>query len=163
MWEIKHYCCQMMKLSTTKILMWWSSRWCLWNMACLTHWGRDKMAAVFQTTFSIAFSWIKMYVFRLKFHWSLFLRVQLTWSSIGSDNGLAPSRLQAIIWTNGGYFTDAYICVARPQWVNSSPPSASFIPQWIGSALVQIMACCLFVVNAGLSSIRPLGTNFSEI
>ena len=31
----------------------------------------------------------------LYFHWSLFLRVQ--YSSIGSDNGLAPSRWQAII------------------------------------------------------------------
>ena len=40
----------------------------------LTHWGRDKMAAVFQTTFSNAFSWMKMYEFRLRFHWNLFLR-----------------------------------------------------------------------------------------
>ena len=44
----------------------------------LTHWGRDKMAAIFQTTFSIAFSWMKMYDFRLKFQWSLFLRIKLT-------------------------------------------------------------------------------------
>ena len=36
------------------------------------------MAAIFQTTFSNAFSWIEMYEFRLGFHWSLFLRVQLT-------------------------------------------------------------------------------------
>ena len=44
----------------------------------LTHWGRDKMAAALQTTFSNAFSWVKMYEFWLKFHWSLFLGVQLT-------------------------------------------------------------------------------------
>ena len=31
-----------------------------------------------QTTLSNAFSWIKMLEFRLRFHWSLFLRVQLT-------------------------------------------------------------------------------------
>ena len=31
-----------------------------------------------QTTFSNVFSWMKMYEFWLKFHWSLFLRVQLT-------------------------------------------------------------------------------------
>ena len=43
----------------------------------LAHWGRDKMAAIFQTTFSDAFSWMKRYEFRLKFHLSLFLRVQL--------------------------------------------------------------------------------------
>ena len=44
----------------------------------LTHWGRDKMASIFQTTISIAFSWMKMFKFRLRFHWSLFPRVQLT-------------------------------------------------------------------------------------
>ena len=32
----------------------------------------------FQTTFSNAFSWMKMIKFRLRFHWSLFPRVQLT-------------------------------------------------------------------------------------
>ena len=44
----------------------------------ITHWGRNKMAAILQTTFSNAFSWMKMYAFRLKFYWSLFLRVRLT-------------------------------------------------------------------------------------
>ena len=27
-----------------------------------------------------------------------------------ADNDLALARRQAIIWTNDGYFTDAYIC-----------------------------------------------------
>ena len=44
----------------------------------LTHWGRDKMAAIWQTMLSNAFSWMKMVEFRLKFYGSLFLRVQLT-------------------------------------------------------------------------------------
>ena len=44
----------------------------------LTHGGRDKMAAIFQTTFSNAFSWMKIFTFWLRFHWSLFTRVQLT-------------------------------------------------------------------------------------
>ena len=44
----------------------------------LTHWGRDKIDAISQTTFSSAFCWMKMYEFRLKFHWSLFIRVSLT-------------------------------------------------------------------------------------
>ena len=43
----------------------------------LTHWGWDKMDAIFQTAFSNGFPWMKMYEFGLKFHWSLFLRVQL--------------------------------------------------------------------------------------
>ena len=44
------------------------------NMS-LTHWGWDKMAAVSQKTFSNVFYWMKMHEFRLRFHWSLFLRV----------------------------------------------------------------------------------------
>ena len=41
----------------------------------LTHWGRDKMAAISQTTFSSVFSWMKMFYFWIKFHWTLFLKV----------------------------------------------------------------------------------------
>ena len=48
------------------------------NTRPLTHWGRDKMAAISQTTHSNAFSWIKMLENRLKFHWSLFPRVEFT-------------------------------------------------------------------------------------
>ena len=40
------------------------------TLTLLIHSGRDKMDAVSQTTFSCAFSWMKMYEFRLKFHWS---------------------------------------------------------------------------------------------
>ena len=65
------------------------------------------MDAIFQTTFSNVFSSMKMYEFLLKFHWSLFLGVQ--YSIIGLDNGLAPNRQQAIIWTNDGQCTDAYM------------------------------------------------------
>ena len=45
----------------------------IWN---LVHWGPDKMAAISQTPFSNAFSWMKMYEFWLELRWSLFLRVQ---------------------------------------------------------------------------------------
>ena len=48
---------------------------CHWE---LTHWGRDKMADISQTTFWNAFSWMKICKFRLRFHWRLFLRVQIT-------------------------------------------------------------------------------------
>ena len=43
-----------------------------------THRGRYKMAAISQTTVSNAFPWMKMFGFRLKFHWSVFPRAQLT-------------------------------------------------------------------------------------
>ena len=108
-------------------------RWMRWKRHCLTpskefisqhlltHWGRGKMTPIFQTAFSNAFSWMKMYSFRLIFHWSLFPRVQLTISSsIGSDNGLAPARRQAIIWTNDGLFADANMRHSALNWRQSS-------------------------------------------
>ena len=44
----------------------------------LTHWNRDRMAAISQTTLSNAFSVMKMCGFQLRFHWILFPMVQLT-------------------------------------------------------------------------------------
>ena len=44
----------------------------------LTHCGRDRMVDILRTTFSNAFSWMKIYEFRLKFHYSFFLRFKLT-------------------------------------------------------------------------------------
>ena len=66
----KCICVFMYLLQEFCILYPWTNR--------LTHWDRDKMAAIFQTTFSNAFSWMKMHEFQLRFHWNLFLRVQLT-------------------------------------------------------------------------------------
>ena len=69
--------------ATTKLYLFiWQGQYCvccwlepIWD---LTHWGRYKMDAISQTTFWSAFCWIEMIEFRLKFHWNLFLRVQLT-------------------------------------------------------------------------------------
>ena len=47
------------------------------NQSPLTYWSLDKMAAISLTTFSNGFSRKKMHEFRLKFHWRLFLRVQI--------------------------------------------------------------------------------------
>ena len=66
----------------------------------LTHLPLDKMTVFSQMIYSGAISLMKCFVFWLKFHWSLVLRVQLTITSTGSDNGLSPNRRQAIIWTN---------------------------------------------------------------
>ena len=59
----------------------------------LTHWGWDKMAVIFQTTFSNAFSRMKIYGFRLRFHWSLFARVQIT---------IFPASVQIMAWRRSG-------------------------------------------------------------
>ena len=65
----------------------------------LTHLPLDNLAGKSHTTFLNACSSLKIFEFRIKFHGNLFLRVQLT-VSIGSGNGLAPRRRQAITWTN---------------------------------------------------------------
>ena len=95
----------------------WPKNW--WARSChiyastifsgLTHWGQGQMAAIFQTTFSNAFPWMKLYEFRLKFHWILFPGVQLTIFQHWFRNGLAPARRQAIIWADDGLFTDTYM------------------------------------------------------
>ena len=44
-------------------------------------------------------------------------------------------------------FSLVRFCGIHPRaisWVNSSSPSAAYMRQWSGSALVQVMACCLF-------------------
>ena len=58
------------------------------------------MAIMSQTIYPDAFLWMINFLFWLKFHWSLFLKVQLTKPSIGLDNGLAPNRRKAITWTD---------------------------------------------------------------
>ena len=49
-----------------------------WTPEWLTHWGRDEMNTISQTTFSNIFSSMKMFELRSKFHWSLFPRAQIT-------------------------------------------------------------------------------------
>ena len=49
-----------------------------WCHITPTYWGQDKMSAIFQASFSNAISSMKMHEFQLRFHWSLFLRVQST-------------------------------------------------------------------------------------
>ena len=82
----------------------------------LTHWSWNKMDAISQTTCSSAFSWMKMFGLRLKFNWSLFLRVQLkiimAWRRPG-DNPLSETMMVNSL---------RHICVTRPQWVNTLTP-----------------------------------------
>ena len=55
---------------------------------------------------------MKMYELQLKFHRSFVPKRPIDkHSSIGPDNGLDPTRWQAIIWTNDFFYiyTDAYM------------------------------------------------------
>ena len=66
------------------------------------NWGINKMAEILQTTFFNTFSWEKIVVFWLKFHWNLFLTFQLTIKSplVWAIDGFVWNRWQSITWTN---------------------------------------------------------------
>ena len=69
-------------------------------------------------TFQNAFSWMKMYKLRLKFHWGLFLRVYLTisqhWFRLWLGANQATSHYMNQWWLV--YFLPQ-ICITQPQWV----------------------------------------------
>ena len=83
-WALSGGCHRLPLMISHHCLQWWlgavRNRTSASTMpaSLLTHWGRDKMDADFQTTFSNAISWMKMHELRLRFHWSLFPKVQLT-------------------------------------------------------------------------------------
>ena len=74
----------------------------------LTHWGREKMAAISRMTFPSAFPWMKFLNFNYNFTEMCFFVSNWQYGGIGSDNGLALNRRQAIIWTNDGL---GYWCI----------------------------------------------------
>ena len=107
----------------------------------LTRWGWDKMAAIYQTTFSNAFSWMKMYKFRLRFHWSFFFQI---------NNIPAMVQIMAWHWPEDKLLSEpmmvsllTHICITRPLWVNSLWPNDAIWQHGSMSTLVQVMACCL--------------------
>ena len=71
---------------------------------CISHCGQDKMAAISQSTFSSAFFLMWTIEFWITCHWSMLLILgsNLQYCCIGSGNGLALNRRQAIIWNNVG-------------------------------------------------------------
>ena len=78
------------------------------------------MATVSQTTFSSAFSWSKMFEFRMQFDWSLFLRVQLTISQHWFRQWLGAYQATSHYLNQSGLpYRRVYhcICVTRPQQV----------------------------------------------
>ena len=84
----------------------------------LTHWGRDKMAAIFRTTFSNGFSWMKMYELQTK--------IPLKFVPKGPINNIL-ALVQIMAWRRSGdkplsesmmVNLPTPICIIRPQWVN---------------------------------------------
>ena len=89
------------------------------NWKILTDWGWDKMAIIFQRTFSNAFSWIKMYVcITIKISPKFIpkrpinnitvLVQKMAWRRPG-DKPLSEPMMVSLL---------THICVTRPQWVS---------------------------------------------
>ena len=76
---------------------------------CLTHWGQDKMADILHTTFSNAFPSIKVFEFWLKFHWILFLRVQLTINQHWFRKWLGTEKATSHYLSQCWQFPDAFM------------------------------------------------------
>ena len=70
-----------------------------WLTIILTHWGLDKMTADFQTTFSNAFSLMKLYEFLFKSYWSIFPKVRFT--EAGAPRGLSRISREVVTTVQG--------------------------------------------------------------
>ena len=110
---------------------------CPWHKA-ITHWGRNKMAAVSQMTFSNVFHWMKMHEFWLRF-------ISVEFVPKGMIRNI-PALVQIMAWHRPGDkpLSEAMmvrlpidICVIRPQWVNVN--SVIWIAKWY--------ECCHINVN----------------
>ena len=104
-----------------------SGVWLLPHTLNSTHWSRNKMDAIPQMAFSNAFSWMKMFKFRLRFHWNLF-----------AINNI-PALGQIMDWCRPGDKTlsgpmmvdlPTHICVTRPQW-GHIPAKLSLKLEWV--------------------------------
>ena len=92
--ELRIFACALFQLGTLRVVPWLKPSMPLISIIIpLTHWGRDNMDAISQMTFSYAFSWMKMYELRLKFHWRLFPRVKI--------NNI-PALVQIMAWRRPG-------------------------------------------------------------
>ena len=85
----------------------------------LTHWGRDKMDAISQTTYSNAFSWMKIFEFPIEISLKSILKGQI--------NNI-PAEFQIMAWRRPGdkplskpmtVSLLTHICVTQSHWVLS--------------------------------------------
>ena len=102
------------------------------------------MASISPTMFSDTFSWTKSVIFWLQFHWSLFLRVQLTifqhWFRwwLGADQ--ATSHYLNQCWPD----SLTHICDTRGRWINCKSDLMIF-GYFLALLFVNshLVACCV--------------------
>ena len=102
----------------TSPTIWLIEAW--WRIFALTHWGRDNMAAISQTTHSNAFKRIENVI--------IWIKISLKFVPKGPINNI-PALVQIRAWRLPGDkpLSEAmmasllmHICVTRSQWVNEN-------------------------------------------
>ena len=94
------------------------SHWSLRDVVTiLTHWGRDNIDAISQTTFSRTFSGMKVFEFLLTFQWNLFLRVKSTIFQHWFRYWLGADQVTTHYLNQWLFILLTHICITRPQWV----------------------------------------------
>ena len=88
------------RYTNTTNALWWR---------LLTHWAETKWQPFSKRNFQMHFREWKYVNFIWYFIECCSSRSNQQYSINGSDNGLASSSRQPIIWTIGGWFTDAYM------------------------------------------------------
>ena len=148
-----------------RTLLWllWFSYWRFFNTL-----KPRQIDHYFQTTFSNAFSWMKMYKFRLRFHWSFFPKgpiknmpvlVQIMASRRPSDKPLSEPMMVNLLTTISSlglnelthWGRETHICVSKLTIIGSDnglSPGRHQAITW---------------TNARILLIGPWWTNFSEI
>ena len=67
------------------------------------------------------------------------------WGGIGPGEGFVQIwQLREPVMTSRRDTSTTHAALGMIYTFNSSPPSAAYMRQWTGSALVQVMACRLF-------------------
>ena len=126
-----------------------------------TQWGRDKIAANFLTTFSNGFSWMKMYEFRLKFHWSFFLMVQLTIYQHWFRYWWLADQETSHYLNQSWHSPPTHTCVTRPQWVKHSSQAFSWWRHQMETFSALLTLCTgNTAVTSEFPSQRPVTRSF---
>ena len=105
----------------------------------------NKMAVISQMRFSDTFLWMKSFVFRSTFHWSLLIRFQLTMNQHCFRWWLGTEK------ATGHYLNQC--------WPDSYMRNKGELNQWLAPVRRQTIAC----TNANMWSTGPQGRKFSEI
>ena len=97
------YLISSLKVSVQNTRSWWPQLMIrTWLVNSFNTLRQKQHGRHFAQDFSYAFPWMKIVVFWLKFHWSLYQGTNSQLTSINSDNDMMPNRRQAIIWNNDG-------------------------------------------------------------